>query len=155
MRLVIQRVREARVEVDGRPTGSIAQGLLVLVAVARTDTQADADYLAEKLLSLRIFSDDEGKMNRSVAEIGGSLLVVSNFTLYGDCSKGRRPGFDLAAPPEQARALYEYFLVKLRASGVPVEMGIFQASMAVHLVNDGPVTLLWESKKEKPHRNGS
>ena len=155
MRLVIQRVREARVEVDGRPSGSIAQGLLVLVAVARTDTPADADYLAEKLLSLRIFSDDEGKMNRSVAEIGGSLLVVSNFTLYGDCSKGRRPGFDLAAPPEQARALYEYFLGKLRASEVPVETGIFQASMAVHLVNDGPVTLLCESKKEKPHRNGS
>ena len=155
MRLVIQRVREARVEVDGRPTGSIAQGLLVLVAVARTDTPADADYLAEKLLSLRIFSDDEGKMNRSVAEIGGSLLVVSNFTLYGDCSKGRRPGFDLAAPPEQARALYEYFLGKLRASEVPVETGIFQASMAVHLVNDGPVTLVCESKKEKPHRNGS
>ena len=155
MRLVIQRVREARVEVDGRPTGSIAQGLLVLVAVARTDTPADADYLAEKLLSLRIFSDDEGKMNRSVAEIGGSLLVVSNFTLYGDCSKGRRPGFDLAAPPEQARALYEYFLGKLRASEVPVETGVFQASMAVHLVNDGPVTLLCESKKEKPHRNGS
>jgi len=155
MRLVIQRVREARVEIDGRPTGSIAQGLLVLVAVARTDTPADADYLAEKLLSLRIFSDDEGKMNRSVAEIGGSLLVVSNFTLYGDCSKGRRPGFDLAAPPEQARALYEYFLGKLRASEVPVETGTFQASMAVHLVNDGPVTLLCESKKEKPHRNGS
>ena len=97
MRLVIQRVREARVEVDGRPTGSIAQGLLVLVAVARTDTPADADYLAEKLLSLRIFSDEDGKMNRSVAETGGSLLVVSNFTLYGDCTKGRRPGFDLAA----------------------------------------------------------
>jgi len=155
MRLVIQRVREARVEVDGRPSGSIAQGLLVLVAVARTDTPADADYLAEKLLSLRIFSDDEGKMNRSVAEIGGSLLVVSNFTLYGDCSKGRRPGFDLAAPPEQARALYEYFLGKLRSSEVPVETGIFQASMAVHLVNDGPVTLVCESKKEKPHRNGS
>ena len=155
MRLVIQRVREARVEVDGRRSGSIAQGLLVLVAVARTDTPADADYLAEKLLSLRIFSDDEGKMNRSVAEIGGSLLVVSNFTLYGDCSKGRRPGFDLAAPPEQARALYEYFLGKLRSSEVPVETGIFQASMAVHLVNDGPVTLLCESKKEKPHRNGS
>ena len=155
MRLVIQRVREARVEVDGIATGAIPAGLLVLVAVAKTDTAADADYLAEKLLSLRIFSDDEGKMNRSVAEIGGSLLVVSNFTLYGDCSKGRRPGFDLAAPPEQARALYEYFLGKLRASEVPVETGVFQASMAVHLVNDGPVTLLCESKKEKPHRNGS
>ncbi len=147
MRLVIQRVREARVEVDGRPIGSIAQGLLVLVAVARTDTPADADYLADKLLSLRIFSDEDGKMNRSVAEVGGSLLVVSNFTLYGDCTKGRRPGFDLAAPPEQARALYEYLLEKLRASEVPVEAGIFQASMAVHLVNDGQVTLLCESKK--------
>ena len=155
MRLVIQRVREARVEVDGQPCGSIARGLLVLVAVAKTDTAADADYLAEKLLSLRIFSDDEGKMNRSVADIGGSLLVVSNFTLYGDCAKGRRPGFDLAAPPEQARPLYEYFMEKLRSSQVPVEAGVFQASMAVHLVNDGPVTLLCESKKEKPHRNGS
>src|SRR5229473_5324151 len=154
MRLVIQRVREARVEVDGACCGSIAAGLLVLVAVAKTDTAADADYLAEKLLTLRIFCDDEGKMNLSVVETAGSLLVVSNFTLYGDCSKGRRPGFDLAAPPEQARPLYEYFLEKLRLSQVPVEAGIFQASMAVHLVNDGPVTLLCESKKEKPHRNG-
>jgi len=159
MRLVIQRVREARVEVDGIATGAIAAGLLVLVAVAKTDTAADADYLAEKLLSLRIFCDSEGKMNRSVVDTAGSLLVVSNFTLYGDCNKGRRPGFDLAAPPEQARALYEYFLEKLRLSAVPVEAGIFQASMAVHLVNDGPVTLLCESRceprKEKPHRNSS
>src|SRR6266851_466805 len=155
MRLVIQRVREARVEIDGGCCGSIAAGLLVLVAVAKTDTAADADYLVEKLLGLRIFPDEAGKMNRSVVEAGGSLLVVSNFTLYGDCTKGRRPGFDLAAPPEQARPLYEYFLGKLRSSEVPVETGIFQASMAVHLVNDGPVTLLCESKKEKPHRNGS
>src|SRR4051812_18587859 len=116
MRLVIQRVREARVEVEGRPTGAIAAGLLVLVAIAKNDTRPDADYLAEKVLSLRIFCDAEGKMNRSVADIAGSLLVVSNFTLYGDCSKGRRPGFDLAAPPEQARPLYEYFLEKLRLS---------------------------------------
>jgi D-tyrosyl-tRNA(Tyr) deacylase len=146
MRLVIQRVREARVEVDGACCGSIAAGLLVLVAVAKTDTQADADYLAEKLLGLRIFPDEAGKMNRSVAEIGGSLLVVSNFTLYGDCGKGRRPAFDKAAGPELARTLYEYLVGKLRLSGVPVETGIFQASMAVHLVNDGPVTLLCESK---------
>src|SRR6266446_8659805 len=155
MRLVIQRVREARVEVDGGCRGSIAAGLLVLVAIAKTDTAADADYLVEKLLGLRIFPDEAGKMNRSVVEAGGSLLVVSNFTLYGDCSKGRRPGFDLAAAPEQALELYEYFVLQLRARNVPVETGIFQAMMSVHLLNDGPVTLLCESKKEKPHRNGS
>ena len=146
MRLVIQRVREARVEVDGRTTGSIAVGLLVLIAVAKTDSRAEADYLVEKLLGLRIFPDDAGKMNRSVVEAGGNLLVVSNFTLYGDCSKGRRPGFDLAAAPEEARSLYEYFLEKLRSSEIPLQAGVFQASMAVHLVNDGPVTLLLESK---------
>jgi D-tyrosyl-tRNA(Tyr) deacylase len=146
MRLVIQRVREARVEVDSGCCGSIAGGLLVLVAVAKTDRPADADYLVEKLLGLRIFTDEAGKMNRSVVEAGGSLLVVSNFTLYGDCTKGRRPGFDLAASPEEARSLYEYFVEKLRSRGIPVETGIFQASMAVHLVNDGPVTLLCESK---------
>src|SRR5260370_31873013 len=130
MRLVIQRVREARVEVDGRPSGWITQGLLVLVAVARTDTPADADYLADKLFSLRIFSDDEGKMNRSVADIGGSLLVVANFTLYGDCTKGRRPGFDLAAPPEQARPLYEHFMEKLPSTQGPVQAALFPASIA-------------------------
>jgi D-tyrosyl-tRNA(Tyr) deacylase len=146
MRLLIQRVRRARVEVDGRVYGSIAGGLLVLIGVAKTDTPADADYLVEKLLGLRIFRDEEGKMNRSVVEAGGSLLVVSNFTLYGDCSKGRRPGFDLAAAPEEARALYEYFVEKLRTRQIPVETGIFQANMEVHLVNDGPVTLLVESK---------
>jgi len=107
---------------------------------------ADADYLVEKLLGLRIFPDEAGKMNRSVVEAGGSLLVVSNFTLYGDCTKGRRPGFDLAAAPEEARSLYEYFLEKLRSSEIPLQAGVFQASMAVHLVNDGPVTLLLESK---------
>ena len=146
MRLVIQRVREARVEVDGRCCGSIQSGLLVLVAVAKTDTPADADYLVDKLLGLRIFPDQDGKMNRSVVETGGSLLVISNFTLYGDCSKGRRPSFDLAAAPEQARSLYDYFVKKLRSSEVPVETGIFQASMAVHLVNDGPVTLSCDSR---------
>jgi len=146
MRLVIQRVREARVEVDGSRVGSISKGLLVLMAVSKTDAQADADYLVEKLLTLRIFPDDAGKMNRSVSEAGGSLLVVSNFTLYGDCIKGRRPGFDLAAGPEQARSLYDYFVAKLRLSEVPVETGTFQASMAVNLVNDGPVTLICESR---------
>ena len=118
----------------------------MLVAVAKTDTPSDADYLAEKLLGLRIFPDDAGKMNRSVVEAGGSLLVVSNFTLYGDCTKGRRPGFDLAASPEEARSLYEYFVAKLRSREIRVETGIFQASMAVHLVNDGPVTLICESR---------
>ena len=141
MRLVIQRVREARVEVDGGCCGSIASGLLVLVAIAKTDTVGDADYLVEKLLGLRIFPDEAGKMNRSVVEAGGSLLVVSNFTLYGDCSKGRRPGFDLAAAPEDARTLYEYFAQMLRTREIRVETGVFQASMAVHLVNDGPVTI--------------
>ena len=145
MRLVIQRVREARVEVDGRSCGSIAAGLLVLIAIAKTDTATDADYLVEKLLGLRIFPDDDGKMNRSVLDAAGSLLVISNFTLYGDCRKGRRPSFDLAAPPEQARSLYDYFAQQLRLRGIPVETGIFQASMAVHLVNDGPVTLLCDS----------
>ena len=146
MRLVIQRVREARVEVEGSCCGSIAAGLLILVAVAKTDTPSDADYLAEKLLGLRIFPDDAGKMNRGVIEAGGSLLVVSKFTLYGDCTKGRRPGFDLAASPEEARSLYEYFVGKLRSREIQVETGIFQASMAVHLVNDGPVTLICESR---------
>ena|ERR1700722_17933885 len=146
MRLVIQRVREARVEVEGGPSGSISKGLVALVAVAKTDTQADADYLVEKLLGLRIFPDDAGKMNRSVVEIGGSLLVVSNFTLYGDCGKGRRPGFDLAAAPDDARALYDYFVAKLRARECRVETGVFQASMTVTLANEGPVTLICESK---------
>src|SRR5882672_242271 len=148
MRLVIQRVREARVEVDGVCCGEIAAGLLVLVAVAKTDAAPDADYLVEKLLGLRIFPDEAGKMNRSVVEAGGSLLVVSNFTLYGDCAKGRRPAFDLAAAPEDARSLYEYFAQTLRTRRIPVETGIFQASMAVHLVNDGPVTLVCESKRK-------
>lgn len=148
MRLVIQRVREARVDVDGQCCGSISAGLLVLLAVAKGDTQADADYLIEKLLGLRIFPDQAGKMNRSVVECGGSLLIVSNFTLYGDCTKGRRPGFDLAAAPDEARALYDYFVERLRLREAPVETGVFQASMAVHLVNDGPVTLICESRNK-------
>ena len=146
MRLVIQRVSEARVHVDGMPSGSIQTGLLVLVGVAKADTTAEADYLAQKVLGLRIFPDEEGRMNRSVVEAEGGLLVISNFTLYGDCAKGRRPSFDLAAPPEQARSLYNYFVEKLRAGGIPVETGIFQADMQVHLTNDGPVTLICDSK---------
>ena len=147
MRVVIQRVSRARVVVDGRTTGEIASGLVVLLGVAKRDTQADADYLADKVTGLRIFPDDAGRMNRSVLEIGGALLIVSQFTLYGDCRRGRRPGFDLAAPAEEARALYDYFVLACRKLGVPVETGIFQASMAVELTNDGPVTIICDSEK--------
>jgi D-tyrosyl-tRNA(Tyr) deacylase len=146
MRVVLQRVTEARVEVEGQVVGSIGPGLVALLGIARTDTRSDAEYLADKVAGLRIFPDKEGKMNRSLKDTGGSLLVVSQFTLYGDCRKGRRPSFDLAAPPEQARALYEYFLQSVRARNVPVEAGVFQAMMAVHLVNDGPVTIICDSQ---------
>src|SRR5579871_1636239 len=145
MKLVIQRVKEARVIVNGSTTGSIRKGLLVLVGIDRDDTDKDAAYLVEKLLGLRIFPDDEGKMNRSVAEAEGSLLLVSQFTLYGDCRRGRRPSFDRAAPPDQAVALYNHFLDLAKKGPVPVEAGIFQASMEVHLVNEGPVTILMDS----------
>ena len=145
MRLVIQRVREARVTVNDATAGSIRTGLLVFLGVSRTDTFEDADYLAEKLLGLRIFPDDDGKMNRNVREAGGSLLIVSQFTLYGDCRKGRRPSFDQAAPPERAQDLYNYFVESTRRGPVPVETGVFQAMMQVHIVNDGPVTILIDS----------
>ncbi len=145
MRAVVQRVAQAKVEVDGAVTGEIGAGLLTLLGVAKSDTAADADFLAEKIAGLRIFPDDAGKMNRSVIETGGAMLAVSQFTLYGDCRKGRRPSFDLAAPAEQARALYERFVAALRGAGVRVETGVFQAHMAVSLVNDGPVTLIVES----------
>jgi D-tyrosyl-tRNA(Tyr) deacylase len=147
MRAVVQRVREARVEANGTVTGAIGVGLLVLLGVSRGDSNDDADYLAEKIAGLRIFPDEQGRMNRSVVEVGGAILVVSQFTLYGDCRRGRRPSFDEAAPPDEARSLYEYFVERLRASKLKTETGIFQASMLVHLVNDGPVTLLLESKK--------
>ncbi|MEI9973291.1 MAG: D-aminoacyl-tRNA deacylase [Ignavibacteriota bacterium] len=149
MRLVIQRVKESQVTVNGSTTGSIRSGLLVLIGVSREDTQAEADLLLDKLLGLRIFPDDSGKMNRNVAEFGGSLLLVSQFTLYGDCTKGRRPSFDRAAPPEQARSLYEYFVESARRGTVPVETGIFQADMEVHLINDGPVTILLDSDERR------
>jgi D-tyrosyl-tRNA(Tyr) deacylase len=145
MRTVIQRVRQARVEVDGRVTGAIDTGLLVLIGIAKTDSEKDADYLIDRILGLRIFPDCEGKMNRSTRDIGGSLLLVSQFTLYGDCRKGRRPSFDLAAGAEQAARLYEYFVNQARLTGVRVATGTFQASMQVHLVNDGPVTIICES----------
>ena len=145
MRVVIQRVKQARVEVDNQVTGAIGPGLLVLLGVARTDSQREVEYLVEKVLGIRIFSDSAGKMNLSVREAGGSLLIVSQFTLYGDCRKGRRPSFDLAAPPEQANRLYQYFVSLARKSLVPVQTGIFQASMQVYLVNDGPVTIICDS----------
>jgi D-tyrosyl-tRNA(Tyr) deacylase len=131
--------------VEGATTGEIGMGLLVLLGVTKNDTQANADYLVDKIANLRIFSDDAGKMNRSLVDVGGSLLVVSQFTLYGDCRKGRRPGFDLAAPAEQARDLYEYFVEQGRRSGIRVETGVFQAHMQVSLTNDGPVTFMLET----------
>jgi len=127
--------------------GKIAHGLLVLLGVSRDDREADADYLAEKIAGLRIFEDDDGKMNRAVGEIGGALLVVSQFTLYGDVRRGKRPSFDAAAVPEQARTLYEYFVGQIRAAGLPCETGAFQAMMQVELVNEGPVTILLDSAK--------
>ncbi len=149
MRAVVQRVTAARVEVNGALVGEIGSGLLVLLGVAKTDTAADADFLAEKMVNLRIFSDAAGKMNLSLLDAGGALLVVSQFTLYGDCRKGRRPGFDKAAPPEQARALYEHFVEVARRTVPRVETGVFQADMAVSLTNDGPVTFLLESPTQK------
>jgi D-tyrosyl-tRNA(Tyr) deacylase len=146
MRVVLQRVERASVDVDGQTVGAVGAGLLVLLGVAKRDTSSQADYLADKILNLRIFSDEDGKMNRSVIDSGGGILVVSQFTLYGDCRKGRRPSFDEAAPPELARPLYEYFVERLRSAKLVVETGVFQASMSVSLVNDGPVTLVLESK---------
>ncbi len=146
MKAVVQRVVEARVEVDGEIAGAIGRGLLVLLGVAKTDTEADAAYLADKIVGLRIFPDEAGKMNRSVAEASGDLLVVSQFTLYGDTRKGRRPSFDHAAPPEHARSLYEQFVRFCRDTGLTVRTGVFQAMMSVHLINDGPVTLICESR---------
>src|SRR6266542_1586982 len=138
MRIVVQRVTEARVEVAGEVTGHISKGLVVLLGIASGDTEKDANYLLDKLIHLRIFPDAAGKMNRSLIDTGGALLIVSQFTLYGDCRKGRRPSFDAAAAPQEAVALYEYFVKAARERNVPVETGVFQASMQLHLVNDGP-----------------
>jgi D-tyrosyl-tRNA(Tyr) deacylase len=145
MRVVLQRVKEARVDIAGATVGAISTGLLILIGITSTDTQQDADYLADKVIYLRIFPDEERRMNRSILEVGGSLLVVSQFTLYGDCRKGRRPSFDLAAPPEQARRLYEYFIERLTSRNIIVQTGVFQAEMQIHLVNDGPVTFVLDS----------
>jgi D-tyrosyl-tRNA(Tyr) deacylase len=149
MRVVLQRVKSARVEVAGETVGSIGVGLLIFLGVTQTDQPGDAEYLAEKVVKLRIFPDEAGRMNRSLLEAGGALLVVSQFTLYGDCSKGRRPSFDHAAPPEQARALYERFIQHLKSSNIAVETGVFQADMEIHLINDGPVTFILDSKTNR------
>lgn len=148
MRAVVQRVSRAKVTVAGEISGEIGLGLLVLLGVAEDDGQSDAAYLAEKVVSLRIFPDDEGKMNRSLAEAGGAMLVVSQFTLLGDCRKGRRPSFIKAARPELAVSLYRAFVAEVRGRGITVATGRFQEHMDVELVNDGPVTLLIDSRKE-------
>lgn len=147
MRAVIQRVSRARVTVANEVTGKIDRGLLVLLGVSREDTEKDADYLAEKVSGLRIFEDEKGKMNLHVAEIHGAVLVVSQFTLYGDVRRGKRPSFDSAAPPEQAHQLYLYFVERIRAAGLACETGRFQEMMQVELVNNGPVTILLDSSK--------
>jgi len=148
MRAVVQRVSEASVAVASEIVGDIGEGVLVLLGVARDDTHTDADYLAEKIVNLRIFADDEGKMNRSLLETGGAMLVVSQFTLYGDVRRGRRPSYSDAAEPERANELYEYFVDRLKSYEVTVETGIFQATMKVGSINDGPVTILVDSRRQ-------
>ena len=147
MRAVVQRVSRCRVTVDGTTVGEIGPGLLVLLGVGKSDTETAADYLAEKITGLRILEDDVGKMNLSVLDKRAEVLVVSQFTLYGDVRRGKRPSFDAAAPPEEARRLYEYFVDKVRAAGLRCQTGEFQAMMEVELVNDGPVTILLDSEK--------
>jgi len=147
MRVVIQRVTWAKVEVDGRTVGAIDRGLLVYLGVGRGDTESDAQFLAEKLVNLRIFSDEAGKMNRSVADVGGGVLLISNFTLHGDCRKGRRPGFDGAAEPKPAEMLYDQVGRIIARQGVPVAKGSFGAHMQVTSLNDGPVTFLLDSTR--------
>lgn len=148
MRAVVQRVKEAKVEVDGRTVGEIGQGVLIFLGVREGDSEKESDQLAAKIAHLRIFSDEDDLMNLSLTEIKGEALVVSQFTLWGDCRKGRRPSFTRAAPPERAKALYERFITVLRGKGVGVATGEFQTMMSVHLINDGPVTLLLDSAKD-------
>jgi D-aminoacyl-tRNA deacylase len=147
MRAVVQRVSRAQVAVNGEITGEIGLGLLVLLGVGRHDAEADATYLAEKIAGLRVFEDAQKKMNLSVKDVGGSVLAVSQFTLYGDVRRGKRPSFDAAAPPEKARQLYEFFVEQIRAVGLRCETGRFQEMMQVELVNEGPVTILLDSGK--------
>lgn len=153
MRLLIQRVKEARVAVAGETIGRAGAGLCLFLGVAREDTREDADYLARKAAALRIFADENGKLNRSVVEAGGEILVVSEFTLYGDPAKGTRPSFSRAAPPDEARPLYDYFVQRLKDLSLRVAAGKFQAEMEVTVVNDGPVTLMLESRAGKPHES--
>jgi D-tyrosyl-tRNA(Tyr) deacylase len=148
MRAVIQRVKSSQVFVDGRVTGKIGKGLLVLLGVRKGDGESDLSFLASKIPELRIFEDDSGKFNLSLREIHGEILVVSQFTLYGDCRKGRRPSFTEAEEPAIANHLYEQFISKLKGQGIPVQTGEFQAKMEVHLINDGPVTLLLDSRQQ-------
>lgn len=148
MRAVVQRVKEAKVEVDGRTVGEIGPGVLIFLGVGEGDSEKESDQLAAKIAHLRIFSDENDLMNLSLTEIKGEALVVSQFTLWGDCRKGRRPSFTRAAPPERAKALYERFINVLRDTGVGVATGEFQTMMSVHLINDGPVTLLLDSAKD-------
>ncbi|HXM60163.1 MAG TPA: D-aminoacyl-tRNA deacylase [Terriglobales bacterium] len=147
MRAVVQRVSRAQVAVDGEIVGEIGRGLLVLLGVGHADGETDADYLADKIVGLRIFEDDNGKMNLDIAAVSGGILVVSQFTLYGDVRRGKRPSFDAAAAPERARHLYEYFVARIRAAGLLCQTGRFQEMMEVELVNDGPVTILLDSTK--------
>jgi len=146
MKAIVQRVRQAQVTVDGKTIARIAKGLVVLLGVAKGDSSAEAAYLANKIAGLRIFEDEQGKMNRSLEEAGGAVLVVSQFTLLGNCRKGRRPSFEQAAPPEQAETLYREFIEQLKGQGVETAQGKFQAQMLVQIYNDGPVTLILESK---------
>ena len=144
MKLVVQRVKSAKVEVEGKTVGSINQGFLVLLGVTHTDTKAEADYLVKKLCNLRVFEDENGKMNLGLKDVGGELLIVSQFTLYADCSQGNRPSFINAAKPDAANELYEYFCEKCKEQNIKVEKGIFGADMKVNLLNDGPVTIILE-----------
>ena len=148
MRAIVQRVKESAVSVDGETTGRIGPGMMVLLGVSREDTEEDADYLVDKIVNLRIFQDDQQKMNRSLLQTEGAMLVVSQFTLYGDYSKGRRPSFVHAAAPETAEALYTYFINRVKEKGIVTAQGRFGAMMDVHLINDGPVTLIVHSKQE-------
>ncbi len=147
MRAVVQRVSRAKVTINDWTSGEIGLGLLVLLGVAHQDTEADATYLAEKIAGLRIFEDEDGKMNLSVQDVGGSVLAVSQFTLYGDVRRGKRPSFDDAAPPDHARRLYEFFVQQIQSKGLRCETGRFQEMMQVELVNEGPVTILLDSTK--------
>lgn len=145
MKIIVQRTRFSSVHIEGQPAVTCGAGMTILLGVAKGDTEEQAKYLARKVSLLRIFEDDDGKMNRNITEVGGECLIVSQFTLYGDCRKGNRPGFDQAAPPDKANELYEFFIEQVRSHGIIVHTGVFQANMGVELWNDGPVTFILES----------